>query len=130
MQELKPVAPPVMSKNKRRHIFDMGQNMVGWVRLRVRNARPGRRSICATRKCSIKTETIHAGAAHAAATDHYTTRAATARRGNLRAALHLPRVPLRRGARLSRRESDVDDLTGVVVHSDCEPTGEFECSIR
>ena len=22
----------------------------------------------------------------------------------------------------------VDDLTGVVVHSDCEPTGEFECS--
>jgi alpha-L-rhamnosidase len=40
-QEIKPVAPPIVSKNKRRHIFDMGQNMVGHVRLRFRNAPPG-----------------------------------------------------------------------------------------
>src|SRR5207249_8399996 len=42
IQEIKPIAPPKTSANKRRHIFDLGQNMVGRVRLRIRNAPPGK----------------------------------------------------------------------------------------
>jgi len=38
--EIKPIAPPTRSANKRRHIFDLGQNIVGRVRLRIRNAKP------------------------------------------------------------------------------------------
>ena len=41
VRELHPVKPPTVSANKRRHIFDLGQNMVGRVRLRIRNAKPG-----------------------------------------------------------------------------------------
>ncbi len=36
------------------YVFDLGQNMVGWVRLHA-PARPARRSSCGMRRCSIRT---------------------------------------------------------------------------
>ena len=46
----------------------------------------------------------------------------------VRAALHLPRLPLRRGHRLSGRAAR--RVTGRVVHSDTPRSGWFECSER
>src|SRR5205823_5799259 len=41
LHEIKPIAPPTVSKNKRRWLFDLGQNMVGRVRLKIHGAKPG-----------------------------------------------------------------------------------------
>ena len=62
----------------------------------------------------------------AKATDRYILRGRRA--GDLGAALHLPRLPLRRGRRLARGTDARSDICAVVCHSDLERTGWFECS--
>ena len=64
-------------------------------------ARPGRRSRCATPRCSRTASCARGRCAIAAATDRYTLRGE--RRGDVGAALHLPRLPLCRGRRLAGR---------------------------
>ena len=54
-------------------------------------------------------------------------RPAGRRRRGLRAALHLPRLPLRRGERPHQR-AGLETITGRVVHSDTPRSGWFECS--
>jgi alpha-L-rhamnosidase len=127
--EVKPVAPPVASANKRRHIFDFGQNMVGHVRLRVRNAAPGQvidlRHVEMLDKdgkpyvLSLRT---------ARAIDHYTTRGSGGGEETFE-----PRFTFHGFRYVEVRDypggnPTVDDVTGVVVHSDMEATGSFECS--
>jgi alpha-L-rhamnosidase len=127
MQELTPVAPPVMSKNKRRHIFDMGQNMVGWVRLRVRNAPPGKTiDLRYTEMLDKDGKPYTLALRTARATDHYTTRGGAEEWFEPRFTFHGFRYVEVRD--FPGGNPTVDDITGVVVHSDCEPTGEFACS--
>ena len=54
--------------------------------------------------------------------------AARRRRRDLGAALHLPRLPLRRDRAAGRASSTADDLEAVVCHSDLRRTGWFDCS--
>ena len=82
-------------------IFDMGQNMVGWCRLRVSGAEghAGRR--CATRRRCEPDGTLYvANLRGAKATDVYTLKGGGA--GDLGAAFHLSRFPLRGSHRLPR----------------------------
>ena len=121
-EELAPVAVDA-SARPGVHVVDFGQNMVGWARLarrgRARHARPAalRRDARARRLAATSTTC----AARASSTP--TCSRGDGRRG-LRAALHLPRLPLRRGDRRRRASSS----TGSVVHSDTPRTGWFECS--
>ena len=126
-QELRPVGPPVVSANKRRHIFDFGQNMVGHVRLRVRNAPAGKvvdlRHVEMLDKdgkpyvLSLRT---------ARAIDHYTTGGKPDETFEPRFTFHGFRyVEVRDYPGGNPTEGDV---TGVVLHSDTPPTGTFECS--
>ena len=82
-------------------ILDFGQNLVGRLRLRVRRRGRAPRSRCATPRCWRTASSASARCATPQATDRYIL--ARRRRRDLGAALHLPRLPLRRGRRLAGR---------------------------
>jgi alpha-L-rhamnosidase len=125
--ELKPVAPPTVSANKRRHIFDLGQNMVGWVRLRIRNAPPGKTiDLRYTEMLDREGKPYTTALRTARATDHYTTKGGEEEFFEPRFTFHGFRYVEVRD--YPGRNPTVDDLVGIVVHSDTEPTGTFECS--
>ena len=71
------------------------------LRIRVSGDRRARRSRCATPRCSRTASSASGRCAPPTATDRYTLRGR--RRRGLGAALHLPRLPLRRGRRLAGR---------------------------
>jgi alpha-L-rhamnosidase len=129
IQEIKPIAPPKISANKRRHLFDMGQNMVGWVRLRFRNAPPGKTIDLRYTEMLDKDGKPYTTALRTArATDHYTTRGGPPDSEEV----FEPRFTFHGFRYVEVRDypgtPSIDDLTGIVIHSDCAPTGEFECS--
>lgn len=125
--EIKPIAPPVRSANGRRHIFDMGQNMVGWVRLKMRDAKPGQTIDLRYVEMLDKDGKPYTAALRSArATDHYTTRGGGEEVFEPRFTFHGFRYVEVRD--FPGRNPTVDDITGIVIHSDTPPTGEFECS--
>jgi alpha-L-rhamnosidase len=126
-REIKPIAPPVVSKNKRRHLFDLGQNMVGWVRLKVRNSRPGQTiDLRYTEMRDREGKPYTLALRTTRATDHYTTRGEAEESFEPKFTFHGFRYVEVRD--YPGGNPTVDDLTGIVVHSDCTPAGEFECS--
>lgn len=124
---LTPVGEPNVSPNRRRHLFDLGQNMVGRVRLRIRNAPPGRtidlrHSEMLDRNGKPYTEALRT----ARATDHYTTAGRNEEVWEPAFTFHGFRYVEVRD--YPGGNPSAEDVTGVVIHSDCEPTGTFECS--
>ena len=107
-EELAPVAIAAPRRRARRSL-DFGQNLVGRLRIRVQRRGRARRSRCATPRCSRTASSASARCASAAATDRYTLRGGGAE--ELGAALHLPRLPLRRGRRLARASSTRRTIT-------------------
>jgi alpha-L-rhamnosidase len=127
LRELKPIAAPVRSANKRRNIFDMGQNLVGHVRLRIRNAKPGQTIDLRYTEMLDKDGKPYTTALRTArATDHYTTRGGDEEFFEPRFTFHGFRYVEVRD--YPGGAPTPDDLTGIVIHSDTAPTGEFECS--
>ncbi len=126
-QTLRPVGPPTVSANKRRHLFDMGQNMVGHVRLRIRNAPPGQTiDLRYVEMLDANGKPYTTALRSARATDHYTTRGGAEEFFEPKFTFHGFRYIEVRD--YPGRNPTVDDLVGVVLHSDCAPTGTFECS--
>ena len=82
------------------YVFDFGQNLVGWCRLQVNGPAGHAVQLRHAEMLSPTARSTRPTSAAPHRTDHYTSRAMA--RG-LRAAVHLPRLPLRRGERLSRR---------------------------
>ena len=123
IMEIKPVAPP--KKSGKGWIFDLGQNMVGRVRLKVR----GEAGQTVTLRYA---EVLEAGGAlyttnlrGAKATDHYTLAGGKTEVWEPRFTFHgfryvevtgYPGTPPR------------DAVTGIVLHSDMPEIGEFQCS--
>jgi len=123
IQEIKPVK--IFTTPEGDLVADMGQNMVGWVRLRVQGQ-------------SGQTVTLRHAEVLDKAGNFYIL--------NLRAAKQVAKYTLRGGGEevYEPRFSFYgfryvaiegypgtlrpEDLTGIVVHSDMEPTGSFECS--
>ena len=130
VEEIKPVAPPVTSKNKRRHIFDMGQNMVGYVRLRVGDAAPPGKTIDLryTEMLDKDGKPYTLALRTARATDHYTTRGGAGGEEIFEPAFTFHGFRYVEVRDYPGGTPAVADVTGIVVHSDCETTGEFECS--
>lgn len=125
--EIRAVAPPVTSANKRRNIFDLGQNMVGRVRLRVRNAAAGKTIDLRHVEMLDKDGKPYTQALRTArAIDHYTTRGGESETFEPRFTFHGFRYVEVRD--YPGGKPAADDLAGVVLHTDLEPAGEFECS--
>ena len=86
---------------ERRRVLDFGQNLVGRVRIRVTGASGGSRGD-PHRGGAAGGRDLHAAPAHARSPPTSTCSPAARRRG-VGAAVHVPRLPLRRGRRVARR---------------------------
>ncbi|MCS6938244.1 MAG: glycoside hydrolase family 78 protein [Roseiflexaceae bacterium] len=126
-EELRPVGPPTAFRSHQatRWVFDLGQNMVGWVRLRVRGPAGATVTIRHAEVLNPDGTIYTANLRSARATDHYTLRGEGEEIWEPRFTFHgfryvelsgYPGVP------------DIDAVTGIVVHSAVPPTGEFSCS--
>lgn len=115
----------IRERIRSRWIFDMGQNMVGWVRLAVRG--PVGTTVMVRYAEALETDgTMYtANLRSARSTDHYTLKGGEEEIWEPRFTLHgfryveltgFPGVPTR------------DTLAGIVVHSELPPIGSFECS--
>ncbi len=123
IQEIKPIS--IIKTPKGETVFDLGQNMVGWIRLKV----AGQAGTTVTLR-------------HAEVLD----KAGNLYTENLRSAKQRVQYTLRggneeifephftfQGFRYVAVEgypgkTDLESLTGIVIHSDMTPTGDFSCS--
>ncbi|MCS6840954.1 MAG: glycoside hydrolase family 78 protein [Roseiflexus sp.] len=126
-EELRPIKPPTAFRSHQatRWVFDLGQNMVGWVRLRVQGPAGTTVTIRHAEVLNPDGTIYTANLRSARATDHYTLRGEGEEIWEPRFTFHgfryvelsgYPGVP------------DIDAVTGIVVHSAAPPTGEFSCS--
>ena len=106
-------------------VFDMGQNMVGWVRLKVQGNRGDKVTLkfaeVLDKEGNFYIENLRA----AKATDVYILKGEGEE-------VYEPRFTFH-GFRFVKIEDhpgtpSLDDITGVVIYSDMEPTGSFACS--
>ncbi len=127
IEELHPIADPDSRGMffDRRHIFDLGQNMVGRVRLKG-SASAGTTAILKFAEVlqpdgSIYTTNLRS----ARATDHYTFKGEGEEIWEPKFTFHGFRY-----VELSGFDGPVtrDTITGIVLHSDMAVTGQFECS--
>ena len=125
VQEVKPIAAPTVSANKRRWLFDLGQNIVGRVRLKVRGPAG---KVIDLRYCEMldKDGKPYTQALRTARSiDHYTTR-------GIGEEVYEPHFTFHGFRYVEVRDypgtPTADDLTGIVLHSDLPTTGTFECS--
>ncbi len=124
-QEIKPIAPPTISANKRRWLYDLGQNMVGHVKLKLKDQKPGQTIDLRHVEMLDKDGKPYVTALRTArATDHYTTKGGDE--------TYEPRFTFHGFRYVEVRDvkgsPDDNTITGVVVHSDTKKTGTFECS--
>ncbi len=127
IQEIKPVDKPVNKSDfiRRKFVFDMGQNMVGWVRLK--GSAPAGTSVVIrfsevlNPDGSIYTTNLR----DARATDVYTFKGEGVETWEPKFTFHGFRYVELMGY---PGEATEDTITGIVLHSDMEQTGSFECS--
>jgi alpha-L-rhamnosidase len=108
-----------------RWIFDLGQNMVGWVRLRVRGEKGTTVSVRYAEVLNPDGTLYTANLRTARNTDHYTLKGGEEEVWEPHFLFHGFRyVELLGFPGISTEET----VTGIVIHSDTPPTGTFECS--
>jgi len=133
--ELKPlVSPPVRPQFEKKavavsepkpgvYVFDFGQNFSGWARLKVAGERGAEITL---RYAELQHEDGHANQSNlrrAEATDHYILSGSVEETYEPRFTYH--------GFRYVQVEGypgkpSLDDIVGIVVHSDCEVTGQMQ----
>ncbi len=122
IQEIRPQA--IIHTPAGETVFDMGQNMVGWVRLRVQGA-PGdtvtlRHAEVLDQDGNLYTANLRS----ARQTDTYVLKGEGEELFEPHFTFHGFRYVAVDGY---PGEPTLDTLTGIVIHSDLEPTGSFEC---
>lgn len=127
INELVPVKEPLDrgGMGRKRHLFDLGQNMVGWVRFK--GSAPAGTTIVIRFAEVLNADgspyTTNLRSAHA--TDYYTFRGSGEEVWEPKFTFH--------GFRYVEIEGYAgpvarDTITGIVVHSEMDQTGSFECS--
>jgi len=108
-----------------RWIFDLGQNMVGWIRLRVRGEKGTTISIRYAEVLNPDGTLYTANLRSARNTDYYTLKGGEEEIWEPHFLFHGFRYVELLGYPGTPTEETV---TGIVIHSDTHPTGIFECS--
>lgn len=114
-----------------RYIFDLGQNFAGWVRLKLKG-RPGQTvTMRFAEKVYPENGELHGRSTGVKATGFMQTDVYTCR-GDGEIEIYEPRFTYH-GFRYVEvagleEEPGLDMVTGVIVHNDLTPAGEFECS--
>ncbi len=128
IQALKPAVAPWPTPNKRRWTFDFGQNMVGRVRIKLRKTRPGQIITIRHAEMLDKAGRLYTEALRSArCTDYYTCKGADEEIYEPRFTFHGFRYIEVNGLKFGV-PPDPDVVTGIVLHSDLENSGRFECS--
>jgi len=127
INELKPISNPVDKGNfdRKRHVFDLGQNMVGWVRFKG-TAPAGTTVVFHFAEVLNADGMLYLDNLRAArATDSYTFKGTGEEVWEPQFTFHGFRYVEVTGypGKMTR-----DTITGIVLHSDMMPTGTFECS--
>ncbi len=129
LRELAPIGPPrerAEPLRGRRLIFDLGQNLVGRVRLRIRGGRGSTVTLRHAEMLDAKGELYTENLRDALQTDRFTLR------GDPEGELYEPRFTFHgfRYVELAGRlrPEDVLELCAVVLHTDLPETGAFTCS--
>ncbi len=126
-EELKPIAAPRQFRGwvSSKWVFDMGQNMVGWVRIKVRGPAGATVTLRFGEMLNPDGTLYTANLRTARATDYYTLRGDGEEVWEPRFTFHGFRY-----VELSGLPGEVtaDAVTGVVVHTDAPLSGSFECS--
>jgi alpha-L-rhamnosidase len=107
------------------HVFDLGQNIVGWVRLRVRAPTGQAVTLRYAEMLNADGTLYTANLRSAKCTDVYICRGGGEEVWEPRFTFHGFRYVELTGLCEKPRPEDV---TGIVVHSDLAPTGSFACS--
>jgi alpha-L-rhamnosidase len=123
IEEIKPIK--LISTPKGETVLDMGQNMVGWVRLKVRGNKGDQVTLkfaeVLTKEGNFYTDNLRS----AKCTDVYILKGDGEE-------IYEPHFTFH-GFRFVKVEGlsaplSLDQITGVVIHSDMAPTGSFSCS--
>lgn len=128
IEELKPSVAPWPTPNKRRWTFDFGQNLVGRVRIKLRNTKPGQIITIRHAEMLDKNGRLYTEALRSArATDYYTCKGAAEETYEPRFTFHGFRYIEVNGLKFGA-PPDSDVVSAIVLHSDLDVTGTFECS--
>ena len=123
IQEMKPLK--LFTTPKGETVFDMGQNMVGWVKLRIQGKKGDQITLKFAEVLDKEGNFYTANLRSAKATDVYILKGEGEEIYEPYFTFHGFRYVKIEG--LSTQPS-LDLITGVVIHSDMKPTGSFACS--
>lgn len=123
IEELAPVKIVVTPKGET--VYDMGQNMVGWVRLKVNGKKGDKVTLKFAEVLDNEGNFYVANLRAAKATDEYILKGGGEE-------IYEPKFTFH-GFRFVQVEGfpgtpALDNITGVVIHSEMKPTGDFVCS--
>lgn len=123
IEEIKPIK--LITTPKGETVFDMGQNMVGWVKLRIQGNKGDKVTLkfaeVLDKEGNFYTDNLRA----AKATDNFILKGEGEETFEPHFTFHGFRFVKIEG--ISTAPS-LDQITGVVIHSDMKPTGSFTCS--
>ncbi|MEO6434542.1 MAG: family 78 glycoside hydrolase catalytic domain, partial [Tepidisphaeraceae bacterium] len=108
------------------YVFDMGQNLVGWTRLKLKSQKPGARIELRHSEMLNPDGTPYLVALRQArAMDHYICQGIEAEGFEPKFTFHGFRYVEVRGL---KRKPPLDAITGIAVHNEMPRSGEFTCS--
>lgn len=123
VEEIKPIK--LITTPKGEMVFDLGQNMVGWVRIKM-NGEKGEKAILKFAEVLDKDGNFYtANLRSAKCTDTYIFKGEGVETYEPKFTFHGFRYLLLEGL---KEAPDLEDITGVVIYSDMKPTGSFSCS--
>jgi len=128
IMEIEPVADPTPGPSRhgqRSWVFDLGQNMVGWARLKVRGKAGQTITLRFAEILDAKGQLYTDNLRRARATDYYTCRGEGEEVWEPRFTFHGFRYVEVSGM---TEQPGRDAVTGIVLHSDTPATGTFECN--
>jgi alpha-L-rhamnosidase len=128
IQEIKPIAAPRGGPgwpNTSDYIFDLGQNMVGWVKLKVKGPAGTTIRLRYSEMLDSDGKLYTINLRSAKVTDYYTLRGEGEEIYEPRFTFHGFRYVEVRGY---PGTPAIDAITGIVIHSAITPSGSFECS--
>lgn len=123
VEEIKPIQ--LITTPKGEMVFDLGQNMVGWVRLKVEGEKGDRISLKFAEVLDKEGNFYTANLRSAKCTDTYILKGDGKEIYEPKFTFHGFRYVMLEG---SKKAPALDDITGVVICSDMKKTGDFSCS--
>lgn len=123
VEEIKPIESITTPKGEM--VFDLGQNMVGWIKLKVKGNKGDKITLKFAEVLDKEGNFYTANLRAAKCTDTYILKGDGEEIYEPKFTFHGFRFLMLHGL---KQAPALEDITGVVIYSDMTPTGEFSCS--